>query len=76
MGQKGSQMNIRQANEAGRVHAAKPQLKETYCGRPVNEEEWLITSKEVNCTACARAGAYRQSFAIAVSAEKSERSWA
>jgi hypothetical protein len=26
-------------------------MKETYCGRAVNEEEWLITSKEVNCTA-------------------------
>ena len=51
------QVNIRQASEIGRVHAAKPQIKETYCGRPVNEEEWLITSKETNCTACARAGA-------------------
>jgi len=58
MGQQNvSQVNIRQANEIGRVHAAKPQIKETYCGRPVNEEEWLITSKETNCTACARAGA-------------------
>jgi hypothetical protein len=55
-----SQVNIRQANEIGRVHAAPfPQMKETYCGRPVNEEEWLITSKEANCTACARAGASR-----------------
>jgi hypothetical protein len=35
------------------------QMKETYCGRPVNEEEWLITSKEVNCPACAQAGASR-----------------
>jgi len=34
-------------------------MKETYCGRPVNEEEWLITSKEVNCTACAQVGASR-----------------
>ena len=58
MGQNLSQVNIRQANETSRVHAAqKVQMKETYCGRPVNEEEWLITSKEVNCTACARAGA-------------------
>jgi hypothetical protein len=56
MGQNISQVNIRQANEISRVHAAKPQMKETYCGRPVNEEEWLITSKEANCTACARAG--------------------
>ena len=57
MGQNASQVNVRQANEIGRVHAAKPQMKETYCGRPVNEEEWLITFKEVNCTGCARAGA-------------------
>ena len=59
MGQNVSQVNVRQANEIGRVHAAKPQMKETYCGRPMNEEEWLITSKEVNCTGCARAGAPR-----------------
>ena len=38
------------------MHAAKPQMKETYCGRPVNEEDWVTTSKEANCTACARAG--------------------
>ena len=54
-----SQMNIRQANGIGRVHAAKPQMKETYCGRPVDEEDWVTTSKEVNCTGCARAGAPR-----------------
>jgi hypothetical protein len=52
-------MNIRQANGLGRVHVAKPQMKETYCGRLVNEEEWLITSKAANCTGCARAGAPR-----------------
>ncbi len=57
MGHNVLQVNVRQANEIGRVHAAKPQMKETYCGRPVNEEEWLITSKEVNCTGCVRAGA-------------------
>ena len=50
-------MNIRQANGLGRVHAAKPQMKETYCDRLVDEEEWVTTSKEVNCTACIRAGA-------------------
>jgi hypothetical protein len=50
-------VNIRQANGIGRVHVAKPQMKETYCGRPVNEDDWLTTSKEANCTACARAGA-------------------
>jgi hypothetical protein len=50
-------VNIRQANGIGRVHAAKPQMKETYCGRPVNEEEFLTTSKEANNTACGRAGA-------------------
>jgi hypothetical protein len=33
-------------------------MKETYCGRAVDEEEWLITSKEVTCTGCARAGAF------------------
>ena len=55
-----SHVNVRQANGLGRVHAAKPQMKETYCGRPLNEEEdWLTTSKEVNCTGCARAGAPR-----------------
>jgi hypothetical protein len=43
-------MNIRLANGLGRVHVAKPGLKETYCGRPVNEEDWLTTSREANCT--------------------------
>ena len=60
MDQDVSQVNIRQANGLGRVHAAKPQMKVTYCGRPLNEEEWLITSKEANCTGCARAGAPRR----------------
>ena len=32
-------------------------MKETYCGRPVNEEDWVTTSREANCTSCARAGA-------------------
>lgn len=41
----------------GVVHAAKPQMKETYCGRTVDEEDWVTTSKEATCTACARAGA-------------------
>jgi hypothetical protein len=50
-------MNIRQANGIGRVHVAKPQMRLTYCGRPINEEEWVTTSKEANCTGCARAGA-------------------
>jgi hypothetical protein len=60
MSQNVSQVNIRQANESSRLHAAqKMQMKETYCGRPVTEEEWLITSKEVNCTACAPAEASR-----------------
>ena len=53
------QMNIRQANGLGRVHVAKPQMRETSCGRPVNEEDWVTTSKEANCTGCARAGAPR-----------------
>ncbi len=47
-------MNVRQANGVG---VAKPQMKETYCGRAVDEEEWVTTSKEANCAACARAGA-------------------
>jgi hypothetical protein len=32
-------------------------MKETYFGRPLNEEEFLTTSKEANDTACGRAGA-------------------
>jgi len=51
------EMNIRQANGIGRVHVAKPQLRETYCGRPINDEDWVTTTKEANCTGCARAGA-------------------
>jgi hypothetical protein len=57
MGQNVSQVNVRQANGIGKVHAAKPQMKETYCGRALNEEEWLTTSKEVTCIGCTRAGA-------------------
>ena len=50
-------MNVRQANGSGVVHVANPRMKETYCGRGVDEEEWVATSKEANCTACARSGA-------------------
>ena len=57
MGQYVSQVNVRQANEIGRCTQPNLRRRKTYCGRPVNEEEWLITSKEVNCTGCARAGA-------------------
>ena len=49
-------MNIRQANGIGRVHVAKPQFRETYCGRSINDEDW-VTTREANCTGCARAGA-------------------
>ncbi|MDQ3863704.1 MAG: hypothetical protein M3317_09425 [Actinomycetota bacterium] len=55
--EKRREMNIRQANGIGRVHVAKPQLRETYCGRPINDEDWVTTTKEANCTGCARAGA-------------------
>ena len=52
-----AEMNVRQANGIGRGHVAKPQMKLTYCGRPINEEDWVTTSREANCTGCARAGA-------------------
>ena len=52
-----AEVNIRQANGLGRVHVAKPGMKQTYCGRSVNEEDWVTTSREANCTGCARAGA-------------------
>ncbi|MDP9479377.1 MAG: hypothetical protein M3R38_27515 [Actinomycetota bacterium] len=45
-------MNVRQANGSGVVHVAKPRMEETYCGRAVDEEEWVATSKEANCSAC------------------------
>lgn len=51
------EMNVRQANGLGRVHVAKPQMRETYCGRPIDEDDWITTSKEADCTGCARAGA-------------------
>jgi hypothetical protein len=50
-------MNIRQANGLGRVHVAKPQLRETYCGMPINDDDWATTAKEANCRGRARAGA-------------------
>ena len=50
-------MNIRQANGIGRVHVAMPGMRQTYCGRAINEEDWVTTPKEANCTGCARAGA-------------------
>ena len=50
-------MNIRQANGFGRVHVAMPGMRQTYCGRSINEEDWVTTTKEANCTGCARAGA-------------------
>ena len=53
----GPEVNVRQANGSSVVHVAKPQMRETYCGIAVDEEEWLTTSKETTCTACARARA-------------------
>ena len=53
-------MNIRQANGIGRVHVAMPRFRQTYCGRPINEEDWVTTPKEADCTGCARAGAPTQ----------------
>ncbi|MGB3682945.1 MAG: hypothetical protein WA990_10725 [Rubrobacteraceae bacterium] len=50
-------MNIRQANGLGRIHVAKPGMKETYCGRPIDEDAWITTAKNADCTGCARAGA-------------------
>jgi hypothetical protein len=50
-------MNVRQANGLGRVHTAKPGGKVTYCGRVIDEEEWLITSKTLDCTGCVKGGA-------------------
>ena len=50
-------MNIRQANGLGRVHVAMPGMRQTYCGRSINDEDWVTTTKEANCTGCARAGA-------------------
>jgi hypothetical protein len=33
-------------------------MRENYGGRPLEDEEaWVTTSKEANCTGCARAGA-------------------
>ncbi len=54
----GPEVNVRQANGSSEVHVARPQMKETYCGRAVDEEEWLITFREATCTACAQARAY------------------
>jgi hypothetical protein len=45
-------MNVRQANGSGMVHVAKPGMRETYCDRAVDEEEWVATSKEADCSAC------------------------
>ena len=42
-------MNVRQADGSGVVHEAKPRMEETYCGRAVDEEEWVITPKEADC---------------------------
>ncbi len=51
-------MNVRQANGSGVVHVAGPRMEQTYCGRVVDEEEWVVTSEEADCDACGiRAGA-------------------
>ena len=55
-------MNVRQANGLGRIHVAKPQARETYCGRLIDDEDWITTSKTANCTGCARAGAPQSSY--------------
>jgi len=49
------------------VHVAKPQLRETYCGRRINDEDWVTTTREANCTGCARAGAPVQERTIGAS---------
>ncbi len=51
-----ARVNVRQANGSGVVHVAMPQMRETYCGRAVDEEEWVVTPREADCTACARTG--------------------
>ncbi len=53
----GPEVNVRQANGSSVVHVSGSQMKKTYCGRTIDEEEWLTTSREANCTACARARA-------------------
>jgi hypothetical protein len=37
-------MNIRQANGIGRVHVAMPGMQKTYCGRSINDEDWVTTT--------------------------------
>ncbi len=51
----GPEVNLRQPNGSSVVHVSRSQMRETYCGIAVDEEEWLITSKEANCDACTRA---------------------
>ncbi len=48
-------MNVLQPNELGIIHATNSQMNETNCGKGVDEDGWITTSKEANCTACARA---------------------
>ena len=56
-------MNLKQANGAGVVHVAKPQMRETFCGRAIDPDEWITTKREATCTSCARHGAPREAMA-------------
>ena len=52
-----SVMNIRQANGLGRVHVANAAVQGDVLRQAHNDEDWVTTTKEANCTGCARAGA-------------------
>ena len=63
MDKKRREMNLKQANGLGVIHAAKPQMRQTFCGRPIDPDEWVTTKREATCTACARHGAPREAMA-------------
>lgn len=56
-------VNLKQANGLGVIHVAKPQMRQTFCGRLVDPDEWVTTKREATCTACARFGAPREAMA-------------
>ena len=55
-------VNLKQANGLGVVHVAMPQMKQTFCGRPIDPDEWVTTKRGATCTACARFGAPREAM--------------
>lgn len=48
-------LKLKQANNLGRVHEGAPGMQRSLCGRDITDEDaWVITGADLNCTKCLR----------------------